>query len=341
MVTNKPFHLVDRKAGPKNTVTETDICQFISVLESNIRLNDKWKTLYSCNWKPKNTDNRGFTGDDKEDKAANVDSMLTYVASYTPPTLLRAIIQRSCSLGEGGDLVRKWAGVHISGLKLLGYSRLQNSWDPAGDTSPIEFFYILRDCMEDTLLVKDGKVKNEGRAQTTDEEMTPALESVIVKDWLNAVGGPALFEHICRVFSKDLEYETLSSIQDRISQNLDSLMLDVESQTNYVQVAKTFSDFNRQSSRGSRSRGRQGTSRGRSRFPNTGNKITADPGAKTKCCTYCRNMGRKLVMNTHTIGDCWELSKQDRADISRVQADYEDPEEDEDHDDESSLSIKD
>ena len=30
-------------------------------------------------------------------------------------------------------------------------------------------------------------------------------------------------------------------------------------------------------------------------------------------------MNRTHVMNTHTIGDCWELSKKDRADIARVQ----------------------
>ena len=341
MVTNKPFYLVDRKAGPKNSVTETDVCQFISILESNIKLNENWKTLYSRTWKPKNVDYRGFTGEDKETLSANIDFMLTYMASYTPPPLLRAIVQRSCSLTEVWNLVRKWAGVHISGLKLLSYSRLQNSWDPAGDTSAAEFYYILRDCMEDTLISKDGKVKHEGQSMTKDEEMTPALESVVVKDWLVAVGGQILFEHICRVFSKDMEYETLSSIQDRISQNLDTMMLEVETQTNYVNISKTFSEF-KLGSRGSQSRGRSGT-RGRPRSSYSSNRSTYDQDkTKTKCCSYCRKMGRTRLMNTHTVGDCWELSRGDRADIARVQAlrsePAEDQEDEDDHDSEDSSS---
>ena len=59
-VCNKPFYLVDRKSGPKNSVTDTDICQFISVLEANIRLNDGWKGVMRLEWKPKSVNNRGF-----------------------------------------------------------------------------------------------------------------------------------------------------------------------------------------------------------------------------------------------------------------------------------------
>ena len=44
-VCNKPFYLTDRKAGSKNTVAETDVCQFVSVLEANIKLNEKWKEV--------------------------------------------------------------------------------------------------------------------------------------------------------------------------------------------------------------------------------------------------------------------------------------------------------
>ena len=75
--------------------------------------------------------------------------------------------------------------------------------------------------MEDTLLTVNGKVKHEGLPTTENEVMTPALESVVVKYWIVAIDGQTLFEHSGRVYSKDLEQETLASVQDRISQNLD------------------------------------------------------------------------------------------------------------------------
>ena len=130
-------------------------------------------------------------------KSASIDGMLVYIAGYSPPPLLMAFTQRCRSLLKVWNLIRKWAGVQNSGLKLLSYSRLQNSWDPAGDTTAADFFYVLRDTMEDTLLTVRGNVKHKNQENTEDEVMTPALESVVVKDWIIAIGGQAFFEHVC------------------------------------------------------------------------------------------------------------------------------------------------
>ena len=317
-VSNKPFYLTERKSGPKNNVSETDVCQFISVMLANIRLNEHWKELTNRSWEYSNVPYRGFESIDKELKEGNVDSMLTYIAGYAPPPLLRAITNRTRCLEDVWSLIRKWAGIQVSGLKLLGYARLQNSWDPTGDMSATEFYYVLRDSMEDTLLIKDGKVKHENLPNTMNETMTPALESVVVKDWLVAIGGNGLFEHVCRVYSKDLETETLATIQDRISQNIDCLTTEVETVANYVQISKTFSMMGRPFRRGA------ARNRGERRTPaNIGNKLTStsikDQDKQEKQCTYCKKIGRTRFMNTHTVGDCWELSKKDRVDIARVE----------------------
>ena len=315
-VCNKPFYLVDRKAGPRNTVSETDVCQFVSVLEANLRLNEKWREVMRENWHPKSTEDRGFIGADKATKAVNVDGMLAYVAGYAPPPLYRAIEQRCRSLDEVWKLIRRWAGIQTSGLKLLTYSRLVNSWDPSGDLTPNEFYYILRDCMEDTLLIKNGKVKHNNVNQDEDEEMTPALESVIVKDWLIAIGGQNLFEHCCRVYAKDLETETIATVQERIAQNLETLMIDVEANENVVKISKSFSDMQtfRPNQRNQRPRPRNQETRRK-----TFNRTKFQKNAPEKTCTYCKKIGRTQFMHTHTVGECWELSKADRADISRVQ----------------------
>ena len=65
-VSNKPFYLTERKSGPKNNVSETDVCQFISVMIANIRLNEHWKELTNRSWEYSNVPYRGFESIDKE-----------------------------------------------------------------------------------------------------------------------------------------------------------------------------------------------------------------------------------------------------------------------------------
>ena len=79
-VNNKPFHLTDRKAGPRNTVNETDVCQFISVIEANIRLHEGWRQVVNQTWEPKNVALRGCPDTDAGRKAAaEIDGMLIYI----------------------------------------------------------------------------------------------------------------------------------------------------------------------------------------------------------------------------------------------------------------------
>ena len=117
---------------------------------------------------------------------------------------------------------------------------MQNMWDPNGDMSPAEFFYALYDTMQDVLLVSGGKVNFDSKPITEDEEMTPTLQSTVVKDWLIAMGGQQLFEHVCRVYAKDLETNTLIDIQHRICQNLESINSELEVTAGAVSALKLF-----------------------------------------------------------------------------------------------------
>ena len=166
--------------------------------------------------------------------------MLAYIASYSPKHLLREITERCESLEDVWKLLRKWAGIQESGLKVLEYSRMQITWDPSGDISPSEFYYALLDTMQDVLLIKDGSVRYNQKPNTENEDMTPTLKSMVVKDWLVSMGGQQLFEHVCRVYAKDLEVSTLADIQHRIAQNLDSLTNDIESMSGTVKALRIF-----------------------------------------------------------------------------------------------------
>ena len=84
--------------------------------------------------------------------------------------------------------------------------------------------------MEDTLLSSDTSVLEFGKAITDDEDMSPCINSLVVMDWIDTIGGSTLVKHIFRVYAKDLETSTLGSLQGRISKNLDSLMHEIEEQ---------------------------------------------------------------------------------------------------------------
>ena len=91
-----------------------------------------------------------------------------------------------------------------------------------------EFYYRLRDAMEDTLILGKDNITDDGKVVTEDEDMTPTVKSMVVLDWLDAIGGPPLVEHVHRVYAKELETNTLASLQSRIWKNMTALMREVE-----------------------------------------------------------------------------------------------------------------
>ena len=78
--------------------------------------------------------------------------------------------------------------------------------------------------------------------------MTPCLNSIVVMDWVEAIGGAHLVEHFHRVYRKYLETVTLGSLQSRISKNLDSLIHEVEKehqQNTHINRVASFSPTQR------------------------------------------------------------------------------------------------
>ena len=207
---------------------------------------------------------------------------------------------------------------------------MKRSYNPSGGISPQEFFYSLLAAKEDCLLTKSGKVKFENNTIDNDEELTPCLSSDVVLDWLEALGGPELQEHIYRVFSKDLEVETLYDIQERINENIDSLLSEAQAATEAsgVVVNKTWQSS--QSQRGGRNQ-----YRGSPRFDNRRNRQPNQSGfqpawsdnskrvprqsnlsGSQQFCKFCKAMNRSSAFS-HTISDCLFLDSQDRRDIAQ------------------------
>ena len=157
-------------------------------------------------WQPKKSVYRGFTGASAADDSTQVDLMLEYVSQYAPYALYRDITLRANSLAAVWTLVRDWTGLKISGCKQDAYFTVKHSYFPNGDLTPTDFFF-LRNAKENCLLLSaahGGHVKFHGSVSTDDEDLTPTLESDIVLDWLDSLGGAKLVEHSFRVFINGL-----------------------------------------------------------------------------------------------------------------------------------------
>ena len=68
-----------------------------------------------------------------------------------------------------------------------------------------------------------GKISFKGSIPTEDEDLTPTLESDIVLDWMEAVGGSNPVNNVFQKFAKELETESLADLRQRISDNMLSL----------------------------------------------------------------------------------------------------------------------
>ena len=309
----KPYRLDDRKSS-KQSLTEIDLSQWKEVIVSNIKAEAEWKPLLNRTWKEKKITNRGFgdeSGDEKD--ATNLDSMLTFIATYGPSSVFREITQRSTSMTEVWEVIRKWAGLRTSGSKHLTYSKLKRSYDPTSNQSPQEFYYALRDAKEDCLLLANSNIKFKGKTLAEDEELIPCIESDVVMDWLEAIGGPALQDHVFRLYSKDLEAGTLADLQERISENMETLLAESENATDGAASISRV-DFRNRDRKQSRPRKESRQNKDRDQYFNAKTEYPKKSGAP---CPLCKAKGRPQA-NSHGIADCRLLGFEDRKAIAKI-----------------------
>ena len=328
----KLFNLEDRKRQTGKATTEVDIFQWKSTLLEELRKNDQFtEHLKSTStWSPPKVTNRGFAGATPEASAKQVEDMLTKISSLAPSCLVRAIRKRTTCLVDVWALVSDWAGIQTTGSRHLDYYRVKKSWKPDGDETKQEFFYRLKDSMEDTLISAANNIQEDGKVIAADEDMTPCINSIVVMDWVDAVGGGPLVEHVHRVYAKDMESVTLGSLQSRISKNLDSLLHEIEeqkvAQANRVEhfqpsqppPHRPFPQNNRGWPASSRNRGERQFPPPTTRRPiqqSSRYQTSAPPSTsptQLRYCKLCRSRG------THTLANCPNLSFADRSQIAKA-----------------------
>ena len=344
----KLFNLEDRKNSSGSAITEVDIFQWKNTLLDNLRRETDFADLCKeeARWGFEKELNRGIADTVPDDgtgarKAAKVHSMLTKIASYAPKSIVREITRRTRSLADVWNIARDWAGIQSTGSKHLDYYKVKRSYlrDDKEETKQ-EFFYRLRDAMEDTLIRTGDNITDDGAVVNIDEDMTPTVKSLVVLDWLDAIKGPALVEHVHRVYAKELESCTLASLQTRLWKNMDSLVRECEAEDEpgkayraqarddrepafcgHVGFPRGGGNVPRGTKRGSfGGRGSQRNSnfsRGRGRSsPGQGGFRSSDKSAELEGCKLCKANG-SANFKSHEIADCWLLNEKERSKISR------------------------
>ena len=205
--------------------------QFLYVLSFNknftlfLRSGTTWSKASSA------SPHRGFVDDTegenrvtKEEKVKQLDLFLGQIANYAPVISRNQITKNSTSLNDIWSKLREHYGIQTSGAKFIGVVDIQ-----LGPGERYEDLYqrILA-FFEDNLLTTDCGISHHGDDITTNEELTPSLENMVVLIWLQRIheGLPGLIK---QKYGAELRNKTLSSLKSEISAAIDSLLGELKS----------------------------------------------------------------------------------------------------------------
>ena len=242
---------------------------------------------------------RGFTDDaadaadrkTKEEKCASLNLMLGQIANYATIISRNLIIKGSTSLNDIWEQIRLHYGFQTTGSRFLDLSSIRQS---PGER-PEDLFQRLVSFVDDNLLTTDGSLTHHSVAVTTDEEISPSLENVVVLIWLERlhVGLPALVK---QRYGSELRNKTLASIKPEISQALTSLLEELSvGEDSRIGRTQSYQPSRNNQSRSSSRNGQRGG----------------------KYCCLCRTANRPNYED-HYLSQCRYLPESDRKRLSNI-----------------------
>lgn len=176
--------------------------------------------------------NRGFTDDTSGNasdqtaaqKSASLDLMLGQIANYATIISRNTIVKNSTSLSDIWTKIREHYGFQTTGSRFLDL--VQICLEP--EERPEDLYQRLVSFVDDNLLTADSGLTHHGDRITTDEELSPSLENLIVLLWLERIH-PGLPSLVKQRYGAELRNKTLASIKPEISQALESLLAELQS----------------------------------------------------------------------------------------------------------------
>ena len=190
--------------------------------------------------------------------------------------------------------IRAHYGFQSTGAHFLDFNNIR--LEP--DERPEDLYQRLLSFIDDNLLIANGNIRHHGEDVSTDEELTPSLENIIVLTWLRLIHAdlPTLVK---QRYGTELRSQTLASLKPEISQALDSLLDEIHS-SNEAKVLRTA--FRRSS--------QQRDNRSASSQPSN------NKGGATKCCPICKQAKRSQFQ--HYLSKCPFLPNEDRQYLTRT-----------------------
>ncbi|CAH1243309.1 RS1 [Branchiostoma lanceolatum] len=249
-------------------------------------------------------EHRGYTNDGKAvpeaqrrtaaQKAASLELMLGQVANFCPVISRNRIVKASTSLTDIWQAIRLHFGFQSTGGYFLDIAKI--CLEP--NERPEDLYQRLTAAVEDNLLTTAGGITHHGELVTSDEEVSPSLENMVVLLWLQMLH-PGLPAKVKQRYGAELRNKTLSSIKPEISLSVDTLLAELQDDENVRSLR--LEQTRKQSPR---------APQGRSRRPK--------PQSHNRACPLCKQAGRSVY--DHFLSVCPYLPEQDKKYMVRTRA---------------------
>lgn len=263
--------------------------------------------LDQSEWKKKtnSTPLRGLSDDDENvpaasrrtatQKVTHLDLMLGQIANFCPVISRNTIVKNSVSIKSIWQAIRLHFGFQSSGAHFLDFAEIKLE----ADESHEDLFQRLMAFVEDNLLAVGGGISHHLELPSSNEDISPSLENMIVLQWLKLIH-PELPRLVKQRYGTELRSRTLASLKPEISQALTSL-LDELTAISEIKVM-------RQSTTNQRS----GSSQSRRYQRSASNPTTR----RAKQCPLCKQAGRASY--EHYLSECRFLPENDRLYLSKA-----------------------
>ena len=218
---NKPWRLTEDE-------TFSSFSTWKNIMIYNLKKEDDYKNFLSEENPPtweiltSTNPNRGFTGDGAQAKADNLNSMLRYIASYSPSFLATDIEKNCINLEKVWKSIREYYRFErseIQFMNLLDITREENE-------RPQRLYQRIVSHLQDNLLTKESNMRHKGKRFDKNEDMSPTVERFAVLYWMKLIH-PKIPGLVKRTFATELQRNTLKELQPRIADAIDSFLEEI------------------------------------------------------------------------------------------------------------------
>ena len=265
----------------------------------------------ASSWGKKSVANRGLADDTGTggktgvQKSIILERMLSLIAQFAPSLLRNDIIKNSTSLSWIWERIRKYYALGSSEVNFIKLYEIQRK---EGERYETLYQRILAH-LEDNLITISSGIEHDGAVATVDEVLSPTAERLAVFHWLTLID-ERLPAYVARTYAQDLQSRSLKDIQPRISENMDAILADINSQ-DAISVQYTQSQGRKRNSYANFSNRKHQASNNTKK-----NLAGKKPSHPERSCAICSAAGRPST--GHDINKCWFISKFDKMQIAKA-----------------------